>query len=64
LAGEAPFMPREREIAGMLLDFFLLERALRELADDLDNRPDQVGVALQGILQQVRGGAGAREERD
>ncbi|MEW6048125.1 MAG: maltose alpha-D-glucosyltransferase, partial [Bacillota bacterium] len=50
LAGEAPFMPREREIAGMLLDFFLLERALRELADDLGNRPDQVGVALQGIL--------------
>ncbi|WP_324717956.1 hypothetical protein U7230_06700 [Carboxydochorda subterranea] len=59
-AGSRPLVPRERERSAALLDFFLLERALRELADDLDSRPDEVGAALQGLLEHLRDSVGAR----
>jgi len=35
----------------VLLDAYLLEKALKELGHELNNRPDWVRVPLQGILQ-------------
>jgi maltose alpha-D-glucosyltransferase/alpha-amylase len=35
--------------AQALLDFFVLEKALYELAYELDNRPDWVAIPLRGI---------------
>ena len=41
-----------------LLRFFLLDRAMRELDGELNNRPEWVGIPLDGLLQllgQVKG---------
>jgi maltose alpha-D-glucosyltransferase/alpha-amylase len=50
-AGEATYLPDSREELSLLLDVFLLERAVHELVAELNHRPDQVGVPLAGILQ-------------
>jgi maltose alpha-D-glucosyltransferase/alpha-amylase len=34
-----------------LLEFFMLDRALRELDGELNNRPDWVGIPLSGLLE-------------
>jgi maltose alpha-D-glucosyltransferase/alpha-amylase len=47
-AGLAPEDPGQLKI---LLDAFLLEKALYEVNYELNNRPDWVGVPLQGILE-------------
>ncbi|HVS01242.1 MAG TPA: maltose alpha-D-glucosyltransferase [Thermoanaerobaculia bacterium] len=49
-AGEAIFLPRDVESLGLLLDVFLLEKALYELAYELNNRPHWVEIPLRGIL--------------
>jgi maltose alpha-D-glucosyltransferase/alpha-amylase len=51
LAGEAQFLPHGREELGALLDTYLLEKAVYELAYELNNRPDWVRIPLRGILQ-------------
>jgi len=43
LVGEAPARDK-------LLRLFMLDRALRELDGELNNRPDWVGIPLTGIL--------------
>ena len=50
-AAPAPFLPRTREELAILLDAYVLEKALYELGHELDNRPDWVQVPLRGILQ-------------
>src|SRR5262245_60007953 len=40
--------PKDRDT---LLAFFMLDRALRELDGELNNRPDWVGIPLRGILE-------------
>jgi len=47
-AGFLPPSPEEREI---LLDCYLLEKAIYELGYELNNRPDWVRIPLQGIRQ-------------
>ncbi|HEX7184677.1 MAG TPA: maltose alpha-D-glucosyltransferase [Thermoanaerobaculia bacterium] len=47
----ASFMPSSREDLETLLDVFVLEKAVYELAYELNNRPDWVRIPLQGILQ-------------
>jgi len=39
----------------VLLDAFLLEKALYELAYELNNRPDWVRIPIQGILELLEG---------
>ena len=50
VAKEGAFLPRTREEFSILLDTFLLEKAIYELAYELNNRPDWVKLPLRGIL--------------
>ena len=52
-ADGASFLPPERADRRVLLDVFLLEKAVYELGYELNNRPDWVEVPLQGVLQLV-----------
>jgi maltose alpha-D-glucosyltransferase/alpha-amylase len=49
----ASLLPSTPEQLRILLDAFLLEKAIYELAYELNTRPDWVKVPLQGILQLV-----------
>lgn len=49
-AGDACFIPQDRQELGALLDFHLLEKAVYELAYELKNRPGWVGIPLDGLL--------------
>ncbi len=51
VAGEANFSPRSRQEFNLLLHVYLLDKALYELAYELNNRPDWVGLPLSGILE-------------
>ncbi|MDO8670842.1 MAG: maltose alpha-D-glucosyltransferase, partial [Dehalococcoidia bacterium] len=50
-ADQAPILPMARKDIGVLLDAFLLEKAIYELGYELNNRPMWAHVPLQGILQ-------------
>jgi maltose alpha-D-glucosyltransferase/alpha-amylase len=45
------FLPQTSEELQLLLDAYLLEKALYELRYELNSRPDWVRIPLQGILQ-------------
>jgi maltose alpha-D-glucosyltransferase / alpha-amylase len=49
-AAQAAFLPRNRDEMEILLDAFLLEKAIYEIAYELNNRPDWTRIPLQGIL--------------
>jgi len=49
-AGMAPFIPRERGELALLLDAFLIEKAVYELGYELNNRPDWVSIPLRGLM--------------
>jgi predicted trehalose synthase len=49
-SGPASYLPVEREKIGRMLDFFLLEKAIYELAYEANSRPDWVDIPAQGIL--------------
>ena len=49
-AAQIPFLPQEREELQVMLDAFVLEKAVYELGYELNNRPDWVRIPLQGIL--------------
>ena len=51
VAGNAPFVPRERRELKVLLDALILERALYELGRELGARPQWAGIALHSIEQ-------------
>jgi len=55
VAVETPLIPRNRGELQVLLDAFLLEKALYELAYELNNRPDWVRIPIQGILELLEG---------
>jgi trehalose synthase-fused probable maltokinase len=50
-AGTAPFLPRSPDERQGLLDTFLLDKAVYELAYELNNRPAWVRIPVEGILQ-------------
>ena len=54
-ASGADFIPREREELRILLDSFLLDKAIYELGYEMNNRPDWVAIPLQGISQVLSG---------
>jgi maltose alpha-D-glucosyltransferase/alpha-amylase len=56
-ASQVPFLPQGRDELQVLLDAHLLEKAIYELGYELNNRPDWIGIPLQGILDLVGGQA-------
>ena len=46
----AAFMPKARAEIALMLDVYLLEKAVYELGYELNNRPDWVSVPIEGIL--------------
>jgi maltose alpha-D-glucosyltransferase/alpha-amylase len=55
VSGKAAFLPRGRGDLAVLLNAYLLEKAIYELGYELNNRPSWVRVPLQGILNLVEG---------
>jgi maltose alpha-D-glucosyltransferase/alpha-amylase len=53
---QAHLLPDDPEQLEILLDAYLLEKAVYEIGYELNNRPDWLKVPLQGILQLMRGG--------
>ncbi|HEY8475470.1 MAG TPA: maltose alpha-D-glucosyltransferase [Chloroflexota bacterium] len=51
VARDATFLPHAREELIVLLDAYLLEKAIYELGYELNNRPSWARIPLQGILQ-------------
>jgi maltose alpha-D-glucosyltransferase/alpha-amylase len=47
---ECPSSPADPDHTRMLIDFFVLEKALYELRYELNNRPDWVGIPIKGII--------------
>jgi maltose alpha-D-glucosyltransferase/alpha-amylase len=47
-------LPRNADETQILLDVFVLEKAIYELGYELNNRPDWVQVPLRGLLQELR----------
>jgi maltose alpha-D-glucosyltransferase/alpha-amylase len=45
-----PSVPSDRQERKLLLDIFLLQKALYEIGYELNNRPDWVSIPLRGIL--------------
>jgi maltose alpha-D-glucosyltransferase/alpha-amylase len=56
VAHETPLLPPTREEIAILLDAFLLQKAVYELGYELHHRPDWVRVPMQGIRQLMRSG--------
>jgi maltose alpha-D-glucosyltransferase/alpha-amylase len=52
-AGSAPFLPAAPEELELLLDAFLLDKAIYELNYELNNRPAWVQIPVEGVLQLV-----------
>jgi maltose alpha-D-glucosyltransferase / alpha-amylase len=54
-AGDAPWIPADPDALALVLDTALLEKAIYELAYELNNRPDWVAVPLRGIRDLLEG---------
>jgi maltose alpha-D-glucosyltransferase/alpha-amylase len=50
-AAPAGFLPKSRDEMKLLLDLFMLDKAIYELTYELNNRPDWVDVPLRGIRE-------------
>jgi trehalose synthase-fused probable maltokinase len=50
-AGHGKFLPSSNDEIKLLLDYHLLEKAIYELAYEINHRPDWVRIPLQGIMQ-------------
>jgi maltose alpha-D-glucosyltransferase/alpha-amylase len=53
-AAAAPFLPPSHEELAVLLEAYLLEKAVYELGYELNNRPDWIRLPLRGILQLLK----------
>jgi maltose alpha-D-glucosyltransferase / alpha-amylase len=50
-AGQAGFLPASKEDLKLLLDLYVLQKAIYELTYELNNRPDWVNVPIRGIIE-------------
>ncbi|MEM6772868.1 MAG: phosphotransferase, partial [Bacteroidota bacterium] len=53
-AGDASFLPTEPPDRQLLLDLFVLEKAVYEVAYELNSRPAWLGIPLTGVLAVVK----------
>jgi maltose alpha-D-glucosyltransferase / alpha-amylase len=51
VSGNSNLIPKDREELALLLDLYLLDKAIYELGYELNNRPSWVRIPLDGILQ-------------
>jgi maltose alpha-D-glucosyltransferase/alpha-amylase len=51
---DAAFLPSSPDEVKLLLDVFLVEKAVYELGYELNNRPGWVTIPLEGILETVQ----------
>ena len=51
VSGSSNFIPNDREELALLLDLYLLDKAVYELGYELNNRPSWVRIPLDGISQ-------------
>jgi maltose alpha-D-glucosyltransferase/alpha-amylase len=58
VAGNSNFIPRDREELALLLDLYLLDKAIYELGYELNNRPSWVRIPLDGISQLLEAAVG------
>jgi maltose alpha-D-glucosyltransferase/alpha-amylase len=58
-AGDATYLPKGQDGFAAMLDFYLLDKAIYELRYELNNRPEWVGIPLEGIRSRL----GAEAER-
>jgi maltose alpha-D-glucosyltransferase/alpha-amylase len=50
-AAPAGFLPTSKEELKLLLDVYILQKAVYELTYELNNRPDWVGMPIRGIIE-------------
>ncbi len=53
-AGQSAFLPRSRDEMKVLLDLLILEKAIYEIAYELNNRPEWVRVPVRGVLEIIQ----------
>jgi len=53
IVNEAPFMPKEKDELKMMLDAYILEKAIYEVAYELNNRPEWVSMPIHAITQLI-----------
>ena len=53
VAGDAWYLPKGDDAFTAMLDFYLLDKTIYELRYELNNRPDWVGIPLEGIYRRV-----------
>jgi maltose alpha-D-glucosyltransferase/alpha-amylase len=53
-AGDAPFLPADPRDAALLLDAFVLEKALKDVADAIDHEPARVPATLEALLRMLQ----------
>jgi maltose alpha-D-glucosyltransferase/alpha-amylase len=51
IMADTPVLPQDREDMKVIFDIYLLDKAMYEVNYELNNRPDWIGLPLQGILQ-------------
>jgi len=51
LVSDLPILPESKQGKKVLLDAYLMEKALYEINYELNNRPDWINLPLQGVLQ-------------
>ena len=52
-AGHAAFLPGSATERQIIFDAYLLRKAIYELGAELNQRPDWVGIPLQGIVESI-----------
>lgn len=52
---QSAFMPKTSAEIALLLEIYLLEKAVYELSYELNNRPDWLELPIAGILQLMAG---------